>query len=1043
MPSNYDQIRLDNIRRRGEEFDDIGHLISEQLYSDRSHFVYELLQNAEDALERRFRDNTPNNFVRGVKFLLFKDRLEFRHFGQPFDDYDVRGISDVLKGTKSDDRTQIGKFGIGFKSVYAFTATPEVHSGDEHFAIKRYIRPEAAKPYSNMEQGETLFIFPFDHIGLSADEAFDLILRKLRGLGPRVLLFLNRINEIEWCAEPVGEKGQYLKDSKKREKASQVTVIGEHNGEDEEENWLVFERPISDINDSDTAKVEIAFRLYTDEKYKIEEITKIKDSPLVVYFPTEKPTRFGFLIQGPYRTTPSRDNIPKEDDWNKNLVQKTAALLIESLQHLKKMGLLNIAVLESLPIRMDDFPEDNMFYPIADTVRDTLMSQELLLTDSGNFVSADNAKLARGAELRKLLNSEQLRSLFQAKNNIEWLSGKITQDRAPDLRLYLMEQLKIEEVRPEKFADILSNNFIEEQSDEWIIDFYSFLVKDRPELWKKPGATLRKRKILRLENNLHVIPFKDDGTPNAYLPSSVRTNFPTIKEDIYANEKAAEFLKSLGIIEPDLFAEIIEFILPKYAENKTVSYDENIEDLIKIRRLLTEPFQGSSSNSLAKLRILLGKLGAAALEDHFSNMEPRKIIPSLLKIVLPSVRLLRSFNVQTTTYKAPKDLYSNSPELHHYFQNNPEGCFICDDYPNELFSLFSDLGVNQEPKVTIRNTDSNGFVIISKTHGYHRRGINGFDPDIKVDGLENALANPSIETSEFIWNKIAQPHSNCIRGIIERSSRQTYENSQKEALISDVGRLLIDMKWLPKLDEFVAPSDISLDDLPVSFIRDEKLADQLEMKKDVIAELAEQAGISPEMLAYAKLLEQNPDIRELVDKALNEKKEKPTFPTRPVSNRDRRQKKISEQLADTPKKKFEPRARSVRTTEATQYTRIWLKEQYTNDAGQMVCQICTQEMPFRKRDNEHYFEAVEALSKTHFTKEHEAQFLALCPLCAAMYKEFIKRDEDAMEIFKNNLINAGGLEVSITLGEIEKKVQFVQTHYLDLKTVLGASDATI
>jgi len=143
MPSNYDYISKDNIRRRGEEFDDIGHLISERLYSDRSHFVYELLQNAEDALERRFRDGRQNNSPCGVKFLLFKDRLEFRHFGHLFNENDVKGISDVLKGTKIEDISQIGKFGIGFKSVYAFTATPIIHSGDEHFIIERYIRPKA------------------------------------------------------------------------------------------------------------------------------------------------------------------------------------------------------------------------------------------------------------------------------------------------------------------------------------------------------------------------------------------------------------------------------------------------------------------------------------------------------------------------------------------------------------------------------------------------------------------------------------------------------------------------------------------------------------------------------------------------------------------------------------------------------------------------------------------------------------------------------------------------------------------------------------
>ena len=44
MASDYQKITDDNIRRRGTEFDDIGRLISEQLYPDRAHFIYELLR---------------------------------------------------------------------------------------------------------------------------------------------------------------------------------------------------------------------------------------------------------------------------------------------------------------------------------------------------------------------------------------------------------------------------------------------------------------------------------------------------------------------------------------------------------------------------------------------------------------------------------------------------------------------------------------------------------------------------------------------------------------------------------------------------------------------------------------------------------------------------------------------------------------------------------------------------------------------------------------------------------------------------------------
>jgi hypothetical protein len=49
-----------------------------------------------------------------------------------------------LIGFRSRDLTAIGRFGIGFKSVYAFTDRPEIHSGAEDFAIEGYIRPVAA-----------------------------------------------------------------------------------------------------------------------------------------------------------------------------------------------------------------------------------------------------------------------------------------------------------------------------------------------------------------------------------------------------------------------------------------------------------------------------------------------------------------------------------------------------------------------------------------------------------------------------------------------------------------------------------------------------------------------------------------------------------------------------------------------------------------------------------------------------------------------------------------------------------------------------------
>ena len=57
-------------------------------------------------------------------------------------------ICGIGESTKDTDLTAIGRFGIGFKSVYAITNQPEIHSGDEDFGIKNYVHPVAIKKNS-------------------------------------------------------------------------------------------------------------------------------------------------------------------------------------------------------------------------------------------------------------------------------------------------------------------------------------------------------------------------------------------------------------------------------------------------------------------------------------------------------------------------------------------------------------------------------------------------------------------------------------------------------------------------------------------------------------------------------------------------------------------------------------------------------------------------------------------------------------------------------------------------------------------------------
>ncbi|RKU29938.1 hypothetical protein C6499_07665 [Candidatus Poribacteria bacterium] len=155
-----------------------------------------------------------------------------------------------------------------------------------------------------------------------------------------------------------------------------------------------------------------------------------------------------------------------------------------------------------------------------------------------------------------------------------------------------------------------------------------------------------------------------------------------------------------------------------------------------------------------------------------------------------------------------------------------------------------------------------------------------------------------------------------------------------------------------------------------------------------------------------------------------------------VSNPNRRTRQLQQQLRDAPKKNYESRSRSVRTTRGTIDPRTQLREEYTSDSGEMECQLCKEAMPFKNREGKPYFEAVEALTNEHFTREHEAQFLALCPECAARYQEFVKRVPGAVENLKNELMNADDLEVHLQLGELKTSIRFSKRHWHDIQTIL-------
>ncbi|WP_324750339.1 hypothetical protein SH591_02245 [Sphingomonas sp. LY54] len=393
MTTDYVALTEENRIEYGRAIKRIGKMLLEDRYDRRTHFIHEVLQNAEDALRRRGPDWAGS---RTVLFELTRDRLRISHYGAPFDKDDVRGICGIDESTK--DITAIGRFGIGFKSVYAVTERPEVHSGDEAFVILDYVLPEAV-PACARESEETVILLP-----LKVEETgpFDEIAAGLAALGPEALLFLKHVDKVVWSVEG-GGSGNYERAPTSEGFMHQVRLSARGASGPRDETYLLFSRPV-EHEGNPVGLVEIAFlTVLEDDKRVVRPIT---DARLVVFFPTVLPTYTGFLVQGPYQTTPSRDNVPVDKPWNVKLAAITADLLVEALLRLRDVGLLEVAVLKSLPLERQKLA-GSLFAPLFDRTVRAFTEERLVPTSTGRFAAAGDVRLARAQDVRDLLGPQQ------------------------------------------------------------------------------------------------------------------------------------------------------------------------------------------------------------------------------------------------------------------------------------------------------------------------------------------------------------------------------------------------------------------------------------------------------------------------------------------------------------------------------------------------------------------------------------------------------------------------------------------------------------
>ena len=1045
--SELEQMRREwvDVTRKNGFREGITDLLAHQ-YSKKTHFIFELLQNAEDARATK------------VKFCVEGQRLVFSHDGgRLFSEKDVESITSIGKSTKQTDYTQIGKHGIGFKAVFAYTHTPRIHSGDKHFDIEDVVIPRLLTGNEvpiDLKPGETRIILPFDSDAITKDRRFRELVSPetaqvdisdaLKQLNIRTLLFLRHIREIRWHLVD-GTEGAYGRSEPEQGSLRHVDVT---DG-DRTERWLVFEQEANVTDDGKDNKciIEVAF-LVEDGK-----VIQARNTELVVYFPTEKRTGLAFLIQGPFRTTKARDNIKPDDPANRRMLETAAHLAAGSLETLRDLNLLDVSSYLALPLQP---PEDSFFHPVYDRIRETLRTKRLLPAHNGTFIEAQEAKLARGKELVELLSPEQLGLLF-GNESLFWLDASITESGAmADLHTYLVGRKKhwnhAWEIEPlwdglQVDADILAPkltaDFFGRQPLPWLVEFIQYAAQGASSLKPTPFIRLESGEQVSLPGGAEM------PRPAWFAPKDAAgldlSEFPLVHYEVAANVDVREFLEKEGIREIDEVAIVEKSVLVKYQGANTRFDESNYRnDLRRIR----EAYGNANSAEKAQLNTSLNEFAWLACV-HASGCKPDKIV-----------------------WKQPaaSDLFENTADHETWFDGleDVNTYFLHSSVIETLNGAVTSL-TQTTTALTAHLSATEYSIPLSDDYYTYKQGLKGFNPDATIVGIESALANWNQDRCMVLWNALLSAPLKIISGETQSGNNyQKLDKAPKKIEYTNVGELCREKEWLiDKSDNWCEPSKLQLTDLPERFEANSIAAKELSVKLGMEQSEHEQAlemvtGGDPKLKMLIEYYQHaSDDDQETILKTISREippEPAPSFkdgltnlgrPQRgiiehddrnssPVSNPEGYQGKLSgrveagvEENQSTPRKiTFSP----VRDIPSNAEARRFLYEQY-----QGRCQVTGTTFPKASRNTngvaECYFEACSLLSYVNAAYLNDAGNM-LCVSADTMAKfkcasiAFLESLEDAIETFKTSGERAESVSVRILLAGEECSIKWSQRHFM-------------
>jgi hypothetical protein len=1000
--------------------------IFEDFYPDRAHFVYELLQNAEDAGATH------------VTFTLKQDRLICEHDGsRAFTEADVTAITGIHNSTKDKVLDRIGKFGVGFKSVFVYTQSPTVRSGEFSFRIVEMILPEPIAPDPSIGN-RTRFEFPFDNAKKPPKEAYAEIAAGLNDLDETTLLFLSSLQAIKWKIDD-GDSGEVLRHEHSE---SHFEILKQSESKPTaSSHFLKFDQSVPGLS---THRVAVAFPLgflagvreFDSAKPLAEQMKIVPASQgrVAVFFTAAKETSgLLFHLHGPFVPELSRASI-KETPANEPLFDQLAELCGQSLHKIKDLGLLTPDFLATLPNPQDQIPP--RYQPIRSAIIEEMKSSPLTPTHDRSHAAADRLIQAK-ASLKSLLSAEDIEFLVDYDDDPPlWAIGATQRNSRID---NFLDGLEIEEWGIDEFVETLEEKttaggrylrvspyyvtgpdeafmrWLEQKPPEWLQQCYVLLHDETVQAGLL--HRLKNLKIVRLRDGAFGVAaqcfFENDQTGDG---------MPTVDSLVYSSgkskpqqEKAKKFLSDLGVRELGEAEEVELILRGRYTKEAAIPDDKTyLRDLKRFVALVKQ--QPDKAKLFASYYIFLGD------DDQWHT---------------------------------PGGIYLDQPykqtDLAAYYRRlgeDAECAALHESYKNrgiklEQIGAFAQaVGAQTNLKIESRDCRQNPKWDYLRNVGGDRC-TSPIDRDFYIPKLGELLKIPSLELSRLVWRTLTAVPS------YPDYLQATYQRNQSWGARYADSLLVHELRnaaWVPQGDgKFVRPAEASRGALPEGFPFDsgskglkaiqfgaevERQSAQKREKEDV----AKIAGFADaNAMERAKRFAALPEEEQERFFAEREAAAKSAIPDRDPANPERRARNVAEQAENAPDKESEIRSRSVSVgredvkAEAEQY----LRQHYRNEDGEMTCQICKGPLPFKLDDGSEFFETVEFLPA--LKKRHAQNYLALCPNHSAMFRHA----NGCKEFIRDMVEDLTGNELEVILAQRDMTIYLSAVHVIDIKAVLA------